>query len=177
MRMSNAHYPGPGPVAPVSRFLPRIALFSLLLALAACSSGPSLRASHLHAPDSVAANGVLMRAIGLVGTPYHYGGNTPQGGFDCSGLVQFVFRDTAGIRLPRSTRELVAIDAPAVRRDELQPGDLVFFAPGGGGASHIGIYVGEGRFVHAPSTGGTVRLDLLDSEYWRRSYSGARRVL
>jgi cell wall-associated NlpC family hydrolase len=175
--MRIAHYPGPGPVAPVSRFLPRIALFSLLLALAACSSGPSLRASHLHAPDSVAANGVLMRAIGLVGTPYHYGGNTPQGGFECRGLVKFVFRDTAGIRLPRSTRELVAIDAPAVRRDELQPGDLVFFAPGGGGASHIGIYVGEGRFVHAPSTGGTVRLDLLDSEYWRRSYSGARRVL
>ena len=128
-------------------------------------------------PDSVAANGVLMRAIGLVGTPYRYGGNSPQGGFDCSGLVQFVFRDSAGVRLPRSTRELVAIDAPEVDRRELQPGDLVFFNPGGGTASHIGIYVGEGRFVHAPSTGGTVRLDLLDADYWRRSYAGARRVL
>jgi cell wall-associated NlpC family hydrolase len=125
----------------------------------------------------VAANGVLMRAIGLVGTPYHYGGNTPAGGFDCSGLVQFVFHDSAGLRLPRSTRELVALDAPEVDRRELQPGDLVFFNPGGGKASHIGIYVGEGRFVHAPSAGGTVRLDRLDSEYWRRTYAGARRVL
>jgi cell wall-associated NlpC family hydrolase len=175
--MRIAHYPGTGPVAPASRSLPRIALFSLMLLLVACASGPAPRASHLRAPDSVAANGVLIRAIGLVGTPYRYGGNSPQGGFDCSGLVQFVFRDTAGIRLPRSTRELVAMDAPAVRRDELQPGDLVFFAPGGGNASHIGIYVGEGRFVHAPSTGGTVRLDQLDAQYWRRSYSGARRVL
>jgi cell wall-associated NlpC family hydrolase len=128
-------------------------------------------------PDSIAANGVLMRAIGLVGTPYHYGGNSPAGGFDCSGLVQFVFRDSAGLRLPRSTRELVAMPAPAVGRGELQPGDLIFFSPGGGPASHIGIYVGEGRFVHAPSAGGTVRLELLDTAYWRAAYAGARRVL
>jgi cell wall-associated NlpC family hydrolase len=125
----------------------------------------------------VAANGVLIRALGLVGTPYRYGGNTPAGGFDCSGLVQFVYRDAAGIRLPRSTRELVAMDARRVDRDRLRPGDLVFFNPGGGNASHIGIYVGEGRFVHAPSSGGTVRLDRLDAEYWRRNYSGARRIL
>lgn len=175
--MRIAHYPGTRPAAPVPRTVARLLLVFLLVLLGACASEPSTRASHARAPDSVAANGVLIRAIGLVGTPYRYGGNSPEGGFDCSGLVQFVFRDTAGIRLPRSTRELVAMDAPAVRRDELQPGDLVFFAPGGGTASHIGIYVGEGRFVHAPSTGGTVRLDQLDSEYWRRSYSGARRVL
>ena len=177
--MRIAHYPGTRPAAPVPRMRTglRLLLLSLLALLAACASGPSPRASHLRAPDSVAANSVLMRAIGLVGTPYKYGGNSPQGGFDCSGLVQFVFQDSAGLRLPRSTRELVAMDAPEVDRRELQPGDLVFFNPGGGNASHIGIYVGEGRFVHAPSTGGTVRLDLMDSEYWRRSYSGARRVL
>jgi cell wall-associated NlpC family hydrolase len=155
----------------------RLLLVSLLLALAACSSGPSPHAGHAPPPDSVAANGVLMRALGLVGTPYRYGGNSPAGGFDCSGLVQFVFHDSAGVRLPRSTRELVAMDAPEVDRRELQPGDLVFFNPGGGKASHIGIYVGEGRFVHAPSTGGTVRLDQLDADYWRRTYAGARRVL
>ena len=120
---------------------------------------------------------LVSRAMKYLGTPYRYGGNSPAGGFDCSGLVQFVFRDSAGVRLPRSTRDLVAIDAPAVARDSLQPGDLVFFSPGGGGASHIGIYVGEGRFVHAPSSGGTVRLDLLDSDYWRRAYVGARRLL
>ncbi len=103
-----------------------------------------------------------MRAISLVGTPYRYGGNSPEGGFDCSGLIDFVFLDAAGLRLPRSTRELIELDAPGIRRDRLQPGDLVFFNPGGGSASHIGIYVGEDRFVHAPSTGGTVRLDRLD---------------
>ena len=161
----------------LARIGPRLLLLSLLLGLAACSSGPSSRASHAPPPDSVAANNVLMRAIGLVGTPYRYGGNSPEGGFDCSGLVQFVFRDGAGVRLPRSTRELVAIDAPEVDREELQPGDLVFFHPGGGAASHIGIYVGEGRFVHAPSSGGTVRLDLLDSNYWRAAYAGSRRIL
>ena len=123
------------------------------------------------------SNEVLIRAIGLVGTPYRYGGNTPQGGFDCSGLVDFVFLEAAGLRLPRSTRELIELDAPRIERDNLQPGDLLFFNPGGGAASHIGIYVGEGRFVHAPSTGGTVRLDVLESAYWKRSYMGAKRVL
>ena len=126
---------------------------------------------------SAMSNEVLMRAIGLVGTPYRYGGNTPDGGFDCSGLVGFVFLDAAGLRLPRSTRELIEIDAPGIEHDNLQPGDLVFFNPGGGKTSHIGIYVGEGRFVHAPSSGGTVRLDVLESDYWKRSYMGAKRVL
>ena len=175
--MRIAHYPGSRPAAPAARAGARLLLLFLLLVLAGCASGPSPHAGHPRDADSVAANGVLIRAIGLVGTPYRYGGNSPEGGFDCSGLVQFVFRDTAGIRLPRSTRELVAMDAPAVRRGDLQPGDLLFFAPGGGNVSHIGIYVGEGRFVHAPSTGGTVRLDLLDADYWRRSYAGARRIL
>ena len=126
---------------------------------------------------SALSNEVLMRAIGLVGTPYRYGGDSPEGGFDCSGLVDFVFLDAAGLRLPRSTRELIEIDAPSIERDKLQPGDLVFFNPGGGRTSHIGIYVGEGRFVHAPSTGGTVRLDALESRYWQRFYQGAKRVL
>ena len=155
----------------------RLFLSLSLLLLGACASGPSPRAGHAPAPDSAAANEVLIRAIGLVGTPYRYGGASPEGGFDCSGLVQFVFRDSAGLRLPRSTRELVAMPAPAVDRRELQPGDLLLFSPGGGKPSHIGIYVGEGRFVHAPSSGGTVRLDLLDTAYWRAAYAGARRVL
>jgi cell wall-associated NlpC family hydrolase len=128
-------------------------------------------------PLSVRSNDVLMRAIGLVGTPYRYGGNTPEAGFDCSGLVGFVFRDAAGVALPRSTRELIDIDAPKVDRGELLPGDLVYFNPRGGRVSHIGIYVGEGRFVHAPSRGGTVRLDALGSDYWNRYYVSAKRVL
>lgn len=128
-------------------------------------------------PQSRRSNDVLMRAIGLVGTPYRYGGNSPRGGFDCSGLVGFVFKDAAGLQLPRSTPELIQFDAPDVRRNQLEPGDLVFFNPGGGKTSHIGIYVGEGRFVHAPSSGGTVRLDRLETLYWDRAYQGAKRVL
>ncbi|KFN44828.1 C40 family peptidase [Arenimonas oryziterrae] len=130
-------------------------------------------------PGALAAvsNDVLMRAIGLVGIPYRYGGTSPQGGFDCSGLVGFVFKDAAGLSLPRSTRELIDIDAPKIDRDDLQPGDLVFFNPRGGRVSHIGIYVGEGRFVHAPATGGTVRLDSLESTYWRKHYVSAKRLL
>lgn len=126
--------------------------------------------------DPAAANAVLMRAISLVGTPYRYGGNTPEGGFDCSGLVTYVFRDMLDLRLPRTSRELAAYQGPKIEPRSLAAADLVFFGSGGN-VSHVGIYVGEGRFVHAPSTGGTVRLDHLDGSYWKRHYSGARRVL
>lgn len=117
-----------------------------------------------------------MRAISLVGTPYRYGGNTPEGGFDCSGLVTYVFGDMLELRLPRSSRELAQVQGPRIDPDRLAGADLVFFGDGRS-VSHVGIYVGEGRFVHAPSSGGTVRLDALDGAYWRDHYSGARRVL
>lgn len=124
------------------------------------------------------AEEVLFTALGLVGTPYRYGGNTPDGGFDCSGLIGYVYRGAAGVALPRTTREMNAMHAQAVRRDALKAGDLVFFATSGGRrVSHAGIYVGEGRFVHAPSTGGTVRLDSLSNRYWQKNYLSAKRVL
>lgn len=126
--------------------------------------------------DPAAANAVLMRAISLVGTPYRYGGNTPEGGFDCSGLVNYVYRDMLDLRLPRTSRDLAAYQGPRISPDHLTAADLVFFGSTGQ-VSHVGIYVGEGRFVHAPSTGGTVRLDRLDGPYWRDHYSGAKRVL
>ncbi|WP_233198537.1 MULTISPECIES: C40 family peptidase [Luteimonas] len=126
--------------------------------------------------DPASANAVLMRAISLVGTPYRYGGNTPEGGFDCSGLVNYVFRDMLDMQLPRTSRDLFAYQGPKIAPERLATGDLVFFGSGGS-VSHVGIYVGEGRFVHAPSTGGTVRLDHLDGSYWRRNYSGSKRVL
>ena len=121
-------------------------------------------------------NDILFRAIGLVGTPYRYGGNTPQGGFDCSGLVDYVYRDMLDLHLPRTSRELAAYQGPRIAPDRLATGDLVFFGSGGT-VGHVGIYVGEGRFVHAPSTGGTVQLDSLDGYYWRDHYTGSRRVL
>ena len=126
--------------------------------------------------DPVSANAVLMRAISLVGTPYLYGGNTPEGGFDCSGLVNYVYRDMLDLRLPRTSRELAAYQGPRIEPQKLAAADLVFFGRGGT-VTHVGIYVGEGRFVHAPSSGGTVRLDHLDGNYWRSNYSGAKRVL
>ena len=175
-----AHYPGSFRPAP-----PAAALLALAcaLGLAACGHAPvrgapvATRSWPVVAPaDPAKANAVLMRALSLVGTPYRYGGNTPEGGFDCSGLVDYVFRDMLDLRLPRTARELAGWEGPRIAPERLATADLVFFGSGGQ-VSHVGIYVGEGRFVHAPSTGGTVRLDRLDGPYWRDHYTGARRVL
>ncbi|MFT4179255.1 MAG: C40 family peptidase [Thermomonas sp.] len=166
----------------------RIAVFALSALLLAGCGGQQVRKPSPGKPapardwpevkpvDPAKANAVLMRAISLVGTPYRYGGNTPEGGFDCSGLVGYVFGDMLDMRLPRTTRELAAMQGPKIAPQRLAGGDLVFFGDGGK-VSHVGIYVGEGRFVHAPSTGGTVRLDRLDGHWWRDHYSGARRLL
>jgi len=167
---------------------PRLAVAAALAGLLMSGCGrhdvrpatPSTAATRAWTPvapaDPGAANAVLMRAISLVGTPYRYGGNTPEGGFDCSGLVNYVFRDMLDLRLPRTSRDLYAYQGPRIDPGRLTTGDLVFFGSGGS-VSHVGIYVGEGRFVHAPSTGGTVRLDHLDGAYWRSNYSGSKRVL
>lgn len=162
------------------RLSSRLACLAVVLLLSACASQaplpPPAQPTRPLAPT--AAEDVLIRAIGLIGTPYRWGGNTPEGGFDCSGLIGYVYRDATGLRLPRTTREMSALRVPSVPRQQLRSGDLVFFATSGGRqVSHAGIYVGEGRFVHAPSSGGTVRLDRLDDGYWRQRYLDARRVL
>jgi cell wall-associated NlpC family hydrolase len=154
------------------------ALLACAALLAACGTAPR-RNEPLPppgAPRALAANAVLFRAIALVGTPYRYGGNTPQGGFDCSGLVGYVFRDAAGVELPRTSSAMGALDRRKLAGDALQPGDLVFFAEGRK-VGHVGIYVGERRFVHAPNTGGTVRLDSLDGAWWREHFVYGLRVL
>lgn len=158
----------------------RLLLWSVLFGLlAACSSQrPDPAITYTARSSSVQPSDVLFRAIGLVGTPYRWGGNTPESGFDCSGLIGFVYRDAAGILLPRTTRQLGNLKMPEVKRQALQAGDLLFFATSGWGkVSHAGIYVGEGRFVHAPSSGGTVRLDSLSNRYWAGAYVGAKRIL
>ena len=181
------YYPVSGAATPIRRLcLPLLA--ALVLAAGGCGGGKQARpAPRAEIPagrdwpavppaNPAAANAVLMRAISLVGTPYRYGGNTPEGGFDCSGLVNYVFNDMLELRLPRTSRELAAYQGPKIEPERLATADLVFFGSGSQ-VTHVGIYVGEGRFVHAPSTGGTVRLDHLDGSYWRRHYSGAKRVL
>ena len=149
------------------------------LLLAGCSttppSAPSTpsrsavysRLSHEQASD------IAIHALGLVGTPYRYGGNTPDSGFDCSGLIGYVYKSRAGVAPPRTVAQLGEF-GQAVDSSELRTGDLVIFGAGRS-PSHAGIYVGEGRFVHAPSTGGTVRLDQLASNYWAKQRASFRR--
>jgi cell wall-associated NlpC family hydrolase len=160
-------------------FTARFSLLALAALLTACAGNPpSEQPGNPFPMVDGNADDVVISAIGLEGTPYRYGGNTPESGFDCSGLIGYVYRNAAGIQLPRSTREMVNLRVPNVGRSDLQSGDLVFFATNGGSqVSHAGIYVGEGRFVHAPSSGGTVRLDYLSQAYWQKSYLGAKRVL
>ena len=119
------------------------------------------------------AHGIAIHALGLVGTPYRYGGNTPESGFDCSGLIGYVYRNQVGTPPPRTVAQLNSWGYP-INGNELRAGDLVVFGTGRQ-PSHAGIYVGEGRFVHAPSTGGTVRLDHLQSRHWVRQNAAFRR--
>lgn len=181
---------------PVSIVLLRGAGRHLLLAttfalLAACGSAPhrqpTYKPSHSaladlppRAPSAASAgeaNDILFRAIALVGTPYHWGGNTPAGGFDCSGLVDYIYRTATGIALPRTSHEMASMRAQKVRRmTQLASGDLVFFDIGGS-ISHVGVYVGKGRFVHAPNSGGTVRLDDIDGPFWGDHFAYGKRVL
>ncbi|TPG10616.1 NlpC/P60 family protein [Rhodanobacter glycinis] len=169
-----------------------LSLGALILLLAACASTPhrrqpTFRTSHSgladlppRAPSAASAgeaNDILFRAIALVGTPYRWGGNTPAGGFDCSGLVDYIYRTAARIKLPRTSHDMAAMDGRNVRRmTQLASGDLVFFDINGA-ISHVGVYVGKGRFVHAPNSGGTVRLDDIDGPYWGDHFAYGKRVL
>ncbi|HEU4665971.1 MAG TPA: C40 family peptidase [Dokdonella sp.] len=156
----------------------RLGAVGLALSLAACAALPHRAEPPLVAgtPRAGAANAVLFRAIALVGTPYRWGGNTPDAGFDCSGLVGYVFRDAAGVSLPRSSSAMSELGRRKLAIDLLQPGDLVFFE-NGRDVGHVGIYVGERRFVHAPNSGGTVRLDSLDGAWWKEHFVYGKRIL
>ncbi|WP_425473063.1 C40 family peptidase [Vulcaniibacterium gelatinicum] len=119
--------------------------------------------------------GILSQAMTLLGTPYRWGGTSPERGFDCSGLVGYVFRTALGIELPRVSREMARAGMP-VDRAALIPGDLVFFKLRGQRIDHVGIYVGGGRFLHAPRRGRDVTVSSLDDGYWSRHFTLARRV-
>jgi cell wall-associated NlpC family hydrolase len=117
----------------------------------------------------------MQSALALLGTPYRWGGNDPDRGLDCSGLVGYVFRSTLGLDLPRVSRDLARAGQPILSRSQITPGDLVFFGRRGR-VSHVGIYLGDGRFLHAPRRGEDVRIDDFNSRYWQARYLGARRV-
>lgn len=140
-------------------------------ALGGCASAP--QSSAPPAPPK-AAERAAAQALRLVGAPYRYGGASPSRGFDCSGLVQYSYRH-AGLALPHNTEEQRRLSKP-IRRADLRRGDLVFFDQEGKKNSHVGIYVGGGQFVHAPSSGKHVRKDRLDAPYWRKHLSELRRI-
>ncbi|EJM20704.1 cell wall-associated hydrolase, invasion-associated protein [Pseudomonas sp. GM21] len=125
------------------------------------------------------ADSILERGMSLIGTRYRFGG-TSEAGFDCSGFIGYLFREEAGMNLPRSTREMINVDAPLVARSALKPGDLLFFATNGrrGRVSHAGIYLGDNQFIHSSSRkSGGVRVDSLGDSYWNKTFIEAKRAL
>ena len=144
----------------------------LPMLLAACASAPQSVAS---SPVSqTASSQAAGQAAKMVGRPYRFGGASPAAGFDCSGLVQYSYRQ-AGVALPHSTDQQRAASR-AIKVADLRRGDLLFFQQEGKKHGHVGIYLGGGKFVHAPSSGKTVRSDRLDSPYWKKHLSEARRL-
>ncbi|WP_296183410.1 C40 family peptidase [Pseudomonas sp. UBA1879] len=127
----------------------------------------------------VLADSILERGKSLIGTRYRFGGTSTTSGFDCSGFIGYLFREEAGMSLPRSSREMINIDAPLVKRNDLKPGDLLFFSTAGRGrVSHAGIYLGDDQFIHSSSRrSGGVRVDSLDDAYWARTFIEAKRAL
>lgn len=157
-----------------------ILVFSVLVGLtstvghaeeaAETSSGPSF-----FEQAGSAFQEVLLSALSLSGTPYKFGGNNPETGFDCSGFVRYVFGQAANLTLPHGARAISQL-GKAIPVDQLQPGDLVFFNTLKKAFSHVGIYVGEGRFIHAPSSGGGVHIVNMNEAYWAKRFNGARRL-
>ncbi len=122
------------------------------------------------------ARNLTSAALDLIGIRYKWGGTTPASGLDCSGLVQFVFQQVTGVTLPRSARDLSRI-GEVVALTDLKPGDLVFFNTRRSAFSHVGIYVGDNRFIHAPRRGRDVEIATIDKSYWQTHFNGARRLI
>ncbi len=162
-------------------------LHGLFMSILAGAAGSALAydVQHLFPRDSVShsveayadqAHDLISQALKYLGIGYRRGGSSPETGFDCSGLVQRIFRNAAGLELPRTAADMARL-GEKVGRDQLRPGDLVFFNTMRRAFSHVGIYVGEGRFLHAPSSGGVVRMDAISGRYWTTRFNGARRLL
>ncbi|MDP3874198.1 MAG: C40 family peptidase [Pseudomonadota bacterium] len=164
----------------------------LSLALAACGSLPERAArppagtpaeqpaarptpaGRIQLADDTHAQDAVIYALGLIGNHYQFGGRNPDSGLDCSGMVSWIYEQVAGVRLPHNAAQIAKIARP-IERSALAPGDLVFFNTNGTPHSHMGIYAGEGRFIHAPSTRGKyVRTDRLDSGWFAPRISGLR---
>ncbi|MBW2060603.1 MAG: C40 family peptidase [Deltaproteobacteria bacterium] len=156
----------------ISRYVILALSFGLTACLiTACVSLPRATPAR---PDTRLGQKIAQRALQYVGTPYRYGGQSPNG-FDCSGLIYYVYGQF-GYRLPRKTKDMIKAGRWVSRRD-LSPGDLVFFKTDWKGSLHSGIFLGQGRFVHAPKTGRTVEVQRLDRGYYKAKYYTARRIV
>ncbi|MBT0569233.1 C40 family peptidase [Curvibacter sp. CHRR-16] len=122
------------------------------------------------------ATELVLNSMAFLGVPYRRGGNNADTGFDCSGFVRAIYEQTAGLLLPRQAAEQAKATAK-IEKTELKPGDLVFFNTMRRAFSHVGIYIGNGKFIHSPRTGAEVRVEDMDASYWRQRFDGARRVL
>ena len=123
-----------------------------------------------------AAQDVILQGLKLVGVRYRLGGNDEDSGLDCSGFVRLVFKDSIGTSLPRTAREMSEV-GQRIDTSQLKPGDLVFFNTMRRTFSHVGIYLGDNHFMHAPRTGAEVRVESMENSYWVQRYNGARRII
>ncbi|MEI7843019.1 MAG: C40 family peptidase [Gallionellaceae bacterium] len=151
----------------------KILIITFVLFLSGCSSTLK-RGGSASSPSDEKTNDLLLYAMSLADTPYRYGGSNTEDGFDCSGFVGHVYKQTLNISLPRTSAE-ISREGKAISNNEVQPGDLVFFNTRHRAYSHVGIYVGEGKFIHAPKTGSRIKVDNM-KDYWLSRYSGARRI-
>jgi cell wall-associated NlpC family hydrolase len=149
----------------------KLFLIFILVLFSACQSPRMNRSSY----QDPALYELAVYALSLEGTPYKYGGTSPETGFDCSGFVSYVFKQSLGKSLPRTSDE-ISQEGDELDRDELKPGDLVFYNTMDKSNSHVGIYLGEGEFIHSPSTGKSVSVVNMNENYWRKHYNGARRI-
>jgi len=153
----------------------RKTLYLLSLALPiGCANVPQ-QVPHDSGPMSEQRAEALLQTLLQLGVDYRYGGKSPESGFDCSGLVAHVFREAYGVQLPHNARAQSEMGV-RVSLSELRAGDLVFYNTLNRPYSHVGIYLGDGRFVHAPKTGAQVRVESINGRYWMRRFDGARRI-
>jgi cell wall-associated NlpC family hydrolase len=122
------------------------------------------------------ASELALRAMDMIGIRYKFGGNSPEFGLDCSGLVRYVFKEAWGKNLPRTSEEISRV-GERVETKDLLPGDLVFYNTLKRGFSHVGIYLGDNKFIHSPAAGGKVRIESMDVGYWKKRFNGARRMI
>lgn len=163
----------------------RLSLPALLIALccafpASAAEDSAVITDHPPVPGleryTHAVTELMDEAMGYLGIRYRRGGSSPETGLDCSGLVMNVFRNAIGLDLPRTATEMSRV-GESIKRQELKPGDLVFFNTMRRTFSHVGIYLGDGQFVHSPSRGGRVRVEDMADSYWAKRFTGARRVI